>query len=124
MDELVAKIILSASLMGIGIIVFRKIPILAQLSEDEVQETVFVGNILNLVKTRVVRIKTFHLNILLQKVLSKIKVLTLVVERKTEDKLRRLREEVKRKKEIINDNYWEELKKAKNTKRGSSLNKQ
>ena len=121
MDELIAKIILSGSLIGVGTIIFRKMPVLAQLPEDEIQETVFVASPVNLIKSCVAKIKAFHLNLLLQKVLSKIRVLTLVVERKTEDKLRRLREESKRKKEIINDNYWEELKKAKKTEEDGIL---
>jgi len=116
MDELIAKIILSGSLIGIGAIIFRKIPLLAQLSEEEVQEPFFIPNPLDLVKDVGGRIKGFHLNLFLQKILSKIKIITLIIERKTEDKLRRLREESKRKREIMHDNYWEELKKAKESK--------
>jgi hypothetical protein len=53
-------------------------------------------------------VKSFSSEIFIQKVLSKIRVLTLRIEAKTANYLQKLRE--KTKKEIA-DNYWQELKK-------------
>jgi hypothetical protein len=48
--------------------------------------------------------------IFLQKILSKIKILSLKIETKSEQLLRKLREKTQKKKE--NEKYWQELKKS------------
>lgn len=115
MDELISIIILGSSLTGIGIIIFRKIPILCEIPEEECEENIFLSSIADLSKKIRGKITFLHLNSLLQKLLSWIKSLILAIERKTDARLQVLKEEAKRKKEIINDNYWEELKKAKDS---------
>jgi len=113
MAELIAKIVLGGSLIGIGTILFRKAPILAEISEAEIEEIDWKLPILKFLAW-IRNSKFFSSNLVLQKILSKIRVLTLVIGRKTESKLQKLREEAKRKKDREGDNYWEELKKAKN----------
>ena len=115
MAELIAKIILGGSLIGIGMILVRKIPILVEMPEMETKELEQKSSFLRL-GARLGSLKLFSPNLVLQKILSKVRILILRIERKTDDKLQKLREEAKRKKDIENDNYWEELKKVKSQK--------
>lgn len=109
MIVLVATIILFFSLVGMGVILFRKIPILVELPEVPGGFN-FKIKILG-IKEKIKNSKYFKLpssEIFLQRVLSKIKILTLKVEKKTSFWLQRSREKSKKKKE--NDKYWQELK--------------
>lgn len=120
MAELIAKIVLGGSLIGIGAILVRKTPILVGIPETEIEKfdwKTFFLKPLNWIKN----LKIFSSNLILQKILSKVKILTLIIGRKTENKLQKLRKEAKRKKDRESDNYWEELKKAKKQKDKNSL---
>ena len=111
MVELIAIIILFGGLVGMGVILFRKIPVLAQLPEI-LPISSFNARIRKILE-KIKIIKHFKLppfEIFLQKILSKIKILTLKIETKTEDWLRKLREKTQKKKE--NEKYWQELKKS------------
>lgn len=111
MVELVATITLFLGLIGMGTILYRKIPILAELPE--------IPGGLNL-KAKILRLKekiknlkyfeSISFDILLQKILSKIRILSLKAEKKTSLWLQKLREKSAKKKE--NDKYWEELKES------------
>lgn len=111
--ELIAKIILVFSLIGIGVIIFRKIPVLVKLPETPIEFDI---------KAKILKIKEkiknwkyfpkFSFEIYLQKILSKIRILTLKIENKTDNLLQKLREKTKKKKIAKNDNYWEEIKKS------------
>lgn len=114
MIELIFIIILICSLFGIAVILLRKVPVLAELPEipvrfpkvKEVKEKIrnFLG------------IRDFSYELYLQKILSRIRVLTLKTDSKTSGWLERLRQKNNQKNNSNNDNYWEELKKAKNGK--------
>jgi len=111
MVELIATIILFGGLVGMGVILFRKIPILVQLPETPSGQSFGARfrKILEKVKiTQHFKLPSFE--IFLQKILSKIKILTLKIETKTESWLRKLREKTQKKKE--NEKYWQELKKS------------
>lgn len=111
MAELVATIILFFSTFGIGIILVRKVPVLAKLPEIP-RGFDFKIKILQ-IKEKIKNSKYLKLPsfaILLQKVLSKIRILILKAENKTSFWLQKLREKSKKKKE--NDKYWQELKKS------------
>jgi len=111
MFELIATIILFFSLIGMVVIVFRKIPVLAELSEIPGGFD-FKIKILQ-IKKKIKNSEYFKLpsfEILLQKVLSKIRILTLKTENKVSVWLQKLREKSKKKKE--NDKYWQKLKKS------------
>jgi TPP-dependent 2-oxoacid decarboxylase len=116
MIELIAKIFLMGSIFGIGLILFRKIPLLLELPVDiQKTEKPFFSNLIN--KNKSFRmIKTISLENVLQKILSRIRILTLKIENKTSKLLQKLREKSKKKKEIENDNYWEKLRKSTNQK--------
>ena len=111
MAELIAIIILFGGLVGMSVILFRKIPVLAQL--PEISPIPSFNTRIRKILEKIKIIKHFKLpplEIFLQKILSKIKILTLKIETKTEDWLRKLREKTQKKKE--NEKYWQELKKS------------
>jgi hypothetical protein len=109
MVELIAVIILMGSIFGMAIILFRKIPLIKKLPET-------AGGLsfetkISKIKGKIKKIKYSEspsFEILLQKVLSKIRILSLKTEKKTSSWLQRLREKSIKKKE--NDKYWQKLK--------------
>lgn len=114
MVELIALLVLFSSFLGMTIIIVRKIPVLAQLPEVP---TRFDFKIIKIKIQKIAeKIKNFKylkipsFEILLQKILSKIRILTLKIENKTGNWLQKLREKTKKKKE--NDKYWEKLTKS------------
>jgi hypothetical protein len=111
MAELIAIIILFSGFIGIGIILFRKIPVLAQLPEvpTSFDFKTKIQKIAEKIKNSKY-LKTPPFEILLQKVLSKVRILTFKIENKTGSLLQKLREKSEKKKE--NDQYWRKLKKS------------
>jgi len=110
--EFLAQIVLIFSLMGLATLVFRKIPVLANLSEVPLQKKESTGFKLK-EKIKLNLLKNFSYEIFLQKLLSKIRILTLKTENKTFNWLQKLREKAQKKKLDENDKYWEEVKKNK-----------
>ena len=111
--EIFLGIISLISFIGIVVIIFRKIPILLTLS---------VVNIASPGKSfwlklrekiqNIPSLKSFSSGIFLQKILSKIRILSLKADNKTFIWLQRLREKAQKKKAKENNNYWEEIKKS------------
>ncbi len=117
--EIAAIIILFSSLIGIGVILFRKIPVLAELPDYKPSNVVMSSPVkwYKNLKEKVKNIsffKSFSSGVFLQKILSKIRILSLKVENKIAFWLQKLRERSLKKKNLENDNYWEELKKPTN----------
>lgn len=110
MAESIALITLLFSLSGISIIIFRKIPRLLTLPQD----LPFQFNLNNLfLRLKILNpLKDFSFELFLQKVLSKIRILTLRTENKTANWLQRLRARSQEKKFNEDDTYWEEIKKS------------
>lgn len=109
--ELIAIIILAGSLLGMKIILFRKIPILLKLPETTagMPEESFFSSILKK-KTKILNPFNYFSNeIFLQKILSKIRVLTLKTDNRTSNWLQELRKK-SQKDNFKEDNYWKELK--------------
>lgn len=109
-SELVAVIILFGSFLGMGAIILRKIPVLVELPEitPKKEEKLFEK-----AKKKIKEfnpLKSFSYEIFLQKLLSRIRILTLKTDNKTSSWLQRLREKSQKKK--LSDNYWEEIKKS------------
>jgi len=116
MPELIAIIILLCSVVGIGVIIFRKIPILVELPEVSPRKKRqkvpgFFQKGIEKIK-KIGPFKSFSFEIFLQKLLSKIRILTLKTDNKTSSWLQKLREKTKKNKSKENDNYWEEIKKS------------
>jgi len=114
--ETIALIIFSGSLIGMAVIIFRKIPALVELPEilpqkgerelfPKLKEKIKILN----------PFKFFSYEIFLQKILSKIRILSLKTENKTFNWLKQLRTKAKIRKNL-DANYWEEIKKIKKEK--------
>ena len=112
MSEIIASIVLICGLLGMGTVVFRKIPILIDLPKKigKPQE-----NLLSRLKRKWFLLfseKSFSFEIFLQKFLSKIRILTLRTDQKTSLWLQKLRERAQRNRLKGLDDYWQELKKS------------
>lgn len=112
--ELVFLIVFGISFIGVAVILLRKVSILSKLLEPE-------GNLRDLLVSGVKNgtknlpaVKNFSYEIYLQKLLSRVRVLTLKTDHKTSGWLEGLRQKNHKKNHANNDKYWDELKKAKN----------
>ena len=115
MTELIAIIILVFSLLGMGVIILRKIPILVTLPEVVPKKK--KESLISRLKKEIKKInpfRNFSYEIFLQKILSKIRILSLKAENRTFNWLQKLREKSKKEKE--NDDYWQEIKKSTKSK--------
>jgi len=114
--ELITQIILIFSFFGIIILILRKIPVLTELPESSVKGELGF-KFFKETKEKIKSSKYFKLDffeIFLQKILSKMRILSLKMENKMADWLKVLRERSQKKKTKIDDNYWKELKKSDN----------
>lgn len=112
MPELIAIVILISSLLGIAIIIIRKIPLLAKLPIRSTEEKVLILKLKQRLKN-FPGLKSFSYELLLQKILSRIRIWTMKTENKTSHWLEKLRQKSNQKNNFNNADYWEELKKAK-----------
>lgn len=116
MVELIFIVVLLLSLVGLTTILWRKMPALCKLPERDFNfGNSLTGGIKSGIK-KIPGIENFHYELYLQKVLSRIRVLTMKTENKTGNWLERLRQKNCEKHQTNNDNYWDELRKAKNGK--------
>jgi len=116
MTELILITILISSLLGIGVILYRKLPVLVKLPEAPVK---FKESLVLKMRSGVKKLPgkdKFDYELYLQKILSRVRILTLKTENKTSNWLERLRQKNNQKNNHNNEKYWEELKKAKNGK--------
>lgn len=110
MIELISLIILVGSIIGIGIIIYQKIPLLLELPETvpfHFSWRTLLPKIKNFFP-----FKEFSAEIFLQKVLSKVRILTLKTDSKTSSWLQKLRARSQKKKFEEDDNYWRDIKKS------------
>lgn len=115
MLELIITIILIGSILGMAMIIYRKIPVLVEL--PEIVEGKIKENFLLRLKNKILSfspLKNFSFEIFLQKIISKVRILTLKIESKTAYWLQQLREKSQKKKSLEKDNYWQKLKNLKN----------
>jgi len=112
--ELIATIIFLGSIFGMGVILFRKIPVLAELALEITEEKEGIFSRLKDEIKNLFSLKSSSPKIFLQRILSKIRILALKTESKTSTLLERLRTKKRGGGKIENDNYWEELKKSAN----------
>ena len=107
----IAIIIFFISLAGMGIIIIRKIPVLAELSPQEIEPKDFKKLREKIKNNRT--LKFFSGELLLQKILSGIKALTLRTENKTSAWLANSRQRYLDKKDKFSDDYWKRVKRRK-----------
>lgn len=105
----VATLTFFSSFLGILIFVYRKIPALLTLSPPEKKEK-FIFRLKKII-LKLNPFKNFSLDVFLQKILVKTRILSLKIDHKTFDLLRRMREKNKKMKTGAKDDYWEKIKK-------------
>jgi len=115
MEGIIVKIVLGGSLIGMGTIIFRKIPVLIEIPEEQIQR-IDPKSFFSKLFSKVKKPEFLSLNLIFQKILSRIKVLTTMVGRKTDSKLEKLKQSAEEKRDTRNDGYWEKLKESKNDK--------
>ncbi len=108
--EITIFIALASGLIGMGLIIYQKIPVLVRLPEvpSLKKKDGFALLVIRKVK-KLSFFKNLSYDIFLQKMLSRIRILTLKTDNKTFNWLQKLREKTQKKK-LNNDNYWEEIK--------------
>lgn len=109
MFQILATICFFLSLFGIAFMIYRKIPILLTLSPPKKQKEFidFKKEFLNRLP-----FKNFSFNILLQKMLVRARILSLKIDYKTFNLLKKIREKNnEKKKRAKEDDYWEKIKK-------------
>lgn len=112
MIQLIAIIIFLGSLLGMAVILLSKIPILVKLPATPISfREIIVLGLKNKIKSFPFW-KDFSVNKFLEKILIKLRILTLKAENQTTNWLKKLRAR-SQKKESEDNHYWEELKKAK-----------
>ena len=121
MIELIFLAILISTFLGIAIILLRKIPVLVKLPETPASKKSLISKESLILKLKegiknLPGSEKFNYELYLQKILSKIRILTLKTESKTGSWLERLRQKAIQRNNHHKDNYWEKLKKAKNKK--------
>jgi len=109
MSELIAAIILIIGLIGVAVIIFRKIPVLVGLPLQEIEKSRVLGELKDKIRNNGT-LESFSGEILLQKLLSKIRVLTLKTDKKTDSWLTKLRQRSLEKKKKFPADYWKKLK--------------
>lgn len=101
--------LLLLNILGMTLIIFRKIPILVVLNHQETKGSILKRLKQGVKKNRVV--KTFSSSeLLLHKALSKFRILTLKTETKTSAWLTELRQRSIEKKKQFKDDYWKKLR--------------
>jgi hypothetical protein len=113
MYTLIATIIFGGSLIGMGTILIRKIPTLLEL--PEFVETQKIEDLILILKDKIKEkspLKDFSYESFLEKLLFKIKILTLKAENKTSSLLQKLREKEEKKTIEREDNYWDQIKES------------
>ena len=118
MVGLISIVVFFLSLAGMAVILWRKIPALRRLPERNLDfnfGSILTDGVRGGIK-KIPGIKNFSYELYLQKLLSRIRILTLRTESKTGSWLEKLRQKNCQKNHTNNDNYWDTLKKAKDDK--------
>ena len=113
MIVLIATIIFFIGLIGMSVIVIKKIPVLNELPEIEVQRIGIFRKLKHKVKNNGA-VKSFSSKeLLFQKVLSKFRVLTLKTDKKTSNLLAKLRQKSIENKKKFSEDYWKRIRRGK-----------
>jgi len=112
MIDIIALIILLGSFAGMAAIVCRKIPVLVGLPIGESNVPRIFISLKNKIKNNEA-VKSFSLESVLQKYLSKIMVVILKIENKIGEWLVRLRQRKIKKNEKFPGDYWQKIMKKK-----------
>jgi len=105
MAEIIALIILFIGLIGMSMVIIRKMPVLAELSLEEINEPGTLKKIKESIKNNGT-LKYIFSGVFLQNILSKIRILIL----KAENSLRQKALENKNK---FSEDYWKKIRRKK-----------
>jgi len=110
MIVLIATIIFFIGLIGMSIIVIKKIPVLNELPETEIEKLGIFRKLKHKVKNNGT-VKSFSSKeLLLQKMLSKFRILTLKTDKKTSNLLAKLRQKSIENKKKFSEDYWKRIR--------------
>ena len=109
MYDIIALIVLIGSLAGLVVILFRKIPILAEMSLEQAAKPMVFTRIRSRIKDNRF-VKIFSGYVILHKILSKFRIFILKIENMTSELLRRLRQRAIENKKTFGDDYWLKLR--------------
>lgn len=113
--ESILQIILLGSSIGLGGIIFSKIPFLKTLSEKSSSSSEKKQDFVLRLKTEIKKLNPFKAltyEVFLEKVLTSIRTVSLNMESKTSGLIKELKQNVEERKARENDNYWEKIKKS------------
>ena len=109
MVELIVTIILFIGFIGMGVILFRRIPVLAELSLPEIKKPGVLEKLREKIKNNGT-LKPISGELLLQRILSKIRILTLRTDKKTNTWLKKLQQRSLKKKSKFSNDYWKKIR--------------
>ncbi len=108
--ELFAILISLVGLIGMGVIIFRKIPVLVELPEAKIEKPRIFRKLGHKIKNNGT-VKSFSSKeLLLQKALSKFRILTLKTDKKTSNLLAKLRQKSIENKKKFSEDYWKRIR--------------
>lgn len=102
--EIIFSSIFMVCLLGITVIVVRKIPVLSKLQAENYQKARLLARLNGKIKEH------FSFELVLQKLLSKVRISSLKIEQKSSHWLGKLRQKNLNKKQNSSDSYWDDLK--------------
>lgn len=106
----IATIILFIGFIGMGIIVIKKIPVLVGLPEAEIKRPRIFRKLGHKIKSNGT-VKSFSSKeLLLQKVLSKFRILVLKTDKKTSNLLVKLRQKSIENRKKFSEDYWKRIR--------------
>lgn len=123
--ESILQIILLGSSIGLGGIIFSKIPLVRSLPEKFSRSSEKKQNFVLRLKTGVKKLNPFNglsYEVFLEKVLISIRTISLNMENKTSGLIKELKQNVEQRKAREKDNYWEKIKKSTRNKKNSKPN--
>ena len=106
----IALVIFFGSSLGIGSILIRKFPSLADLSEPDPLKEELNSAVADKKKPKLP--SGFSFDSFLEKLLKRVRILSLKTDRKTFSWLQKIKENNQKKKIEQDENYWDEVKKA------------
>ncbi|MFH1582491.1 MAG: hypothetical protein ABIA08_01895 [bacterium] len=109
MLEIIFAVIFFISFLGMGIIIYRKLPELVNLPEKSLASLGFKQMISELKESK--SGSTASIELVLQKVLSRVRIVILKSDNKTSNWLQSLRQRSQKNKFSENDTYWKDVKK-------------
>jgi len=114
MFDVINIVILVGSFLGMAVIALRKIPVLSELSPSEISSRKVGSGLIAKTKKKIKNNKildSLSAELFLQRMLSKIKIIILKTDKKTDAWLMKLNQRSPKKKSRFSDDYWKKIKK-------------